>query len=296
MLLQPRTCAPNPGKDSWCFVQGFARGGGCSTTCSLHSSAFLSSLPWAGGSRIPQACMGNGQHLWNKLQRSLAHVPSLHFICLGQSSPWHSILINFSELGAIPQRSSHLCCWQGLPWDLPVHTPGGFPAFFLGSFGVFLKWISADKLLRHSQGALQEHQWLWGSVSTWPNDTQMGRCILFHVVFSQKKTHQEEDEGKNKGEKEELPSPGSGWWPGELPAIWCSVFEGKLGKFMDQKSIRTCCKLHRRQIWECIEGIESRLSEWPFSTYPCPLLMELLRLGKTNLRSLSPKIPIDSHP
>lgn len=46
------------------------------------------------------------------------------------------------------------------------------------------------------------------------------RCgdVSFFQFFSNNKPHQEEDEGKNKGENEEPPFSGSGWWSGELPA------------------------------------------------------------------------------
>lgn len=103
----------------------------------------------------------------------------------------------------------------------------GFPAFFLGSFYIFFfKSVLTNcsdipkRLCRSISGFGAAFQ---TGPETWLNNTQMWSCIFF-IFFNKKKkkTHQEADEGKNRGEKEETPSSGSGWWPGELPAVGCN--------------------------------------------------------------------------
>lgn len=111
--------------------------------------------------------------------------------------------------------------------------------FFLSSFEAFWFFFNESVLTNCS-----DIPWSVGgfgaALQTGPepraNDARMWSCLLFSVerrTFSQKKpNHQEAGEGRNQGEKGETPFSGSGWWPGELPAVgcsWCWVFEGKLG-------------------------------------------------------------------
>lgn len=119
---------------------------------------------------------------------------------------------------------------------------------------------------------------------TWPNDTQMWSCLLFISFFSTKKTHQEAGEGKNKGEKEEtLPQAVVGGLECSMPwdAVDVQCLRENLVSSWTRNPSGSAVNCTEGRSGSVLREYKAACQTGPFSTYPCSLLIELLRLGKT---------------